>query len=180
MRMTDPGSLASVTLTAFLVIVLARACWHKLDRFLETVGFAQGYGLVPESWAAAIVRALALAEAATILLLLVPASRPLGGLAAGGLFAGYGVVMAAAFLQGRRRIECGCGGPPQIVSAFTLARNAGLAALGLAVAALPVTTVPPMGAVIALAAALVLAAQYGLVEKLASHLAYIRAGEGAR
>lgn len=170
------GTLASVTITALLVILLARAAWHKLDRFLETVGFAQGYGLVPDAWAAPAVRALTVAEGATILALLVPATRPLGGLLAAGLFAGYGLLMAAALLRGRTRIECGCGGAPQVVSGLTLVRNAVLAGLGGAVAVLPVATVPPLGAGIAIAAALVLAAQYGVAEKLGSHLPHIREG----
>jgi hypothetical protein len=178
--MAGPGSLASVTITTLLAIVLARACWHKLDRYLETVGFAQGYGLVPDAWAARLVRALTVAEAATVLALLVPATRPLGGLAAAGLFAGYGLLMAAVLLGGRSRIECGCGGPPQLVSAFTLARNAGLTALGLAVAVLPVATVPPADALVAIAAALVFAAMYGVAERLASHLPHIRQDEGSR
>lgn len=174
--MTGAGSLASVTITAFLVIVLARAAWHKIDRFLETVGFAQGYGLVPEAWAAPIVRALTAAEIATIVALLVLATRPLGGLVAAGLFAGYGLLMAAALRRGQTRIECGCGGAPQVVSGLTLMRNAVLAALGLTVAALPATTVPPAGALIAIAAALVLAAQYAVAEKLGAHLPHIREG----
>lgn len=178
--MTRPAALASVTITAFLVIVLARAAWHKLDRFLETVGFAQGYGLVPEAAAAPVVRALTAAEVAAIVALLVPVTRPVGGLASAGLFGGYGLLMAAAMRQGRGRIECGCGGPPQLLSGLTLARNAGLAALGLAVALLPVTPVPPAGALLAILAALVLAAQYGILEKLASHLPNIRMGEGRR
>ena len=56
--MASLAPLLSVTITSFLVIVLARAVWHKVDRFLETVGFAQGYGLVPDAWAVLIVRAL--------------------------------------------------------------------------------------------------------------------------
>lgn len=174
---TRLAALASVTITAFLVILLARAAWHKVDRFLETVGFAQGYGLVPDAWAAPAVRALTGAEVAAIVALLMPATRPFGGLLAAGLFAGYGLVMAAALLGGRTRIDCGCGGPPQIVSAVTLARNAVLAGLGVAVAALPVATVPPLGAAVAIAAALVLAAQYGVAEKLGSHLPHMREGK---
>ena len=172
--MTDPGALASVTITAFLVILLARAAWHKIAHHLETVGFAQGYGLVPEAWAAPIVRALAGAEIAILLALLFPATRALAGLAAAGLFAGYGLLMAAALLKGRRRIDCGCGGAPQIVSGFTLARNACLAALGLAVAALPVAGVAPFEAAAALAIALAFAAVFAVIEKLASHLPHIR------
>ena len=174
--MTGAGSLASVTITAFLVIVLARAAWHKIDRFLETVGFAQGYGLVPEAWTAPIVWALTAAEVAAIVALLVPPTRPFGGLLAAGLFAGYGLLMAAALRRGQTRIECGCGGAPQIVSGVTLGRNAVLAGLALTVAMLPVTTVPPAGALIAIAAALVLAAQYGIAEKLGAHLPHVREG----
>lgn len=175
--MADAASLASVTITAFLAIVLARAVWHKAGAFLETVGFAQGYGLVPDAWTAPAVRALIAAETATIAALLVPAARPLGGLAAAGLFAGYGLLMAAALANGRTRIECGCGGAPQVVSGLTLARNAVLAAFGLAVALLPVATVPPLAAAIAIATALVLAGQYAVAEKLGAHLPHIR-GEG--
>lgn len=175
-----PGSLASLTLTAFLVVVLARACWHKIDRFLETVGFAQGYGLVPEHWTAPLVRALTVAEAATILALVLPATRPLGGIAATALFAGYGVLMGAALYRGQTRIECGCGGPPQVVSGLTLGRNAGLVVIAVLVAILPVATVTPPGAAMAILAALVLAAQHGVAEKLASHLPNIRAGEEAQ
>lgn len=170
-------SLASVTITSFLVILLARTIWHKIDRFLETVGFAQGYGLVPDHWAAPIVRALTLAEVATLLALALPLTRTFGGLMAAGLFVGYGLVMATALWQGRSSIDCGCGGPPQIVSGFTLARNAVLAALALTVAGLPVTQVPALDAAMALAGALILTAIYAIIEKLASHLPHIRQGE---
>ena len=177
--MAGPSSLASVTITAFLVIVLARAGWHKLDRHLEVAGLARGYGVVPDAWAAPIVRALTVAEAAAVLALLVPATRALGGLTAAGLFAGYGALMASAILRGRRRIECGCGGPPQLVSGLTLVRNAVLAALGLAVAALPVATVPPLDALVAIVTASVVAVQCGVLERLAAHRPPIGAGEGS-
>lgn len=168
--------LLSVTLTSFLAILLARSLWHKIDRFLETVGFAQGYGLVPDRWAAPAVRALTLAEAATLLALAWPGLRHAGGVMAAALFAGYGLLMALALWQGRSRIECGCGGAPQIVSAYTLLRNATLAALAMAVALLPARTVTPAEAAAAIAAALVLWAILTTIEMLASHLPHIRQG----
>lgn len=171
------ASLASVTVTSFLVIVLARAVWHKVERFLETVGFAQGYGLVPEAWAAPAVRVLTGLEAAAILALILPVTRPLGGFLAAGLFAGYGAIMAVALMQGRSRIDCGCGGLPQIVSAFTLGRNAVLTALALSVALLPAGAVPKFDVAMAIAGALVLVAIYTIIERLASHLPYIRQGD---
>ena len=175
--MIELASLASVTITSFLVILLARAVWHKAERFLETVGFAQGYGLVPDALAAPIVRALMLAEVVAILALMVPAWRAAGGVLAAGLFVGYGAIMAAALAQGRERIDCGCGGLPQIVSGFTLGRNAVLAGLALAVAALPTVALSRAEVAVAIAGALVLAAIFAIVERLASHLPHIRQGE---
>lgn len=175
--MGSVAPLVSVTVTTFLVIVLARAAWHKSDRFLETVGFAQGYGLISDRWAAPIVRALTVAEGAAVLALLVSDLRPLGGLLAAGLFAGYGGAMGVALTQGRSEIDCGCGGTPQIVSGYTLMRNAVLTLLALAIAAQPATTVGLVDAAAAIAVALVLAAIYAVIEKLASHLPNIRAGE---
>lgn len=169
--------LVSVTITTFLVILIMRAAWHKVERFLETVGFAQGYGLVPDHWAAPIVRGLTAVEIGTVIALLVPGMRTLGGLLAAGLFAGYGLVMAIALMQGRSEIDCGCGGVPQIVSGYTLARNTILAVLALTAAALPAQAIGPLDAAAAIAAALVLAAIYAAIEKLASHLPHIRAGE---
>lgn len=168
--------LLSVTLTSFLAILLARSLWHKIDRYLETVGFAQGYGLVPEPWAAPAVLALTLAEGLALLALAWPGLRPLGGAMAAALFADYGLLMALALVQGRSRIECGCGGAPQIVSAYTLARNAVLTALALAVVWLPARTVTPAEAAAAIAAALVLTAILATIEMLASHLPHIRQG----
>lgn len=170
------ASLASMTITTFLVILLARTAWHKVDSFLETLGFAQGYDIVPERAVPAIIRALTVVEGGAILALLIPVTRSFGGLVAAGLFAGYGVLMAWALAKAKTRIDCGCGGLPQIVSGFTLARNGILAALALTVALVPVTTVPPAGAVLAIAAALVFSASYAVIEKLASHQQFIRFG----
>lgn len=175
--MTTLASLASVTITSFLVIVLARAAWHKADHFLETVGFAQGYGLIPDAQAVRVVRALMLVEGLTVIAFLLPAFRTIGALSAAAIFFGYGVVMALALRQGRHQIDCGCGGAPQIVSAFTLIRNATLTCLSLIVAGMPVDRVSTTGAAIAIGGALVLMAIYATIEKLASHLPHIRQGE---
>ncbi|WP_138466530.1 MauE/DoxX family redox-associated membrane protein [Poseidonocella sp. HB161398] len=165
---------ASATVTAFLVLVLARAAWHKAAAYHETVGFAQGYGLVPAAWTYPIVRALTAAEMLAILLMFLPATRAFGGLLAAGLFAGYGVLMGLALRHGRSEIDCGCGGAPQPVSALTLGRNAVLAALALGIAAIPAGTVGAIGALVSLAAGLTFFAVYGVAEKLASHLPNIR------
>lgn len=172
--MGDLSQLTSATLTSFLVLVLARAAWHKWQAFYETVGFAQGYGLVPRHMVPAIVRGLMGAEALTVLALLLPVTRPFGGLMAAGLFAGYGVLMAAALLRGQTEIDCGCGGTPQIVSGLTLGRNAVLTVMALAVAMITTGPLGAMGAIMAITAGITLFAIYGVAEKLASHLPHIR------
>ncbi|SFJ68410.1 MauE/DoxX family redox-associated membrane protein [Celeribacter neptunius] len=172
--MGDLSQLTSVSLTSFLVLVLARAAWHKGQAFYETVGFAQGYGLVPRHMVPTIVRGLMGVETLTVLALLVPITRPVGGLMAAGLFAGYGGLMAAALLRGQREIDCGCGGAPQIVSGLTLGRNAVLTVMALTVAMIATGPVGTAGALMAITAGITLFAIYGVAEKLASHLPHIR------
>lgn len=172
--MADLAQLASATLTSFLVLILARAAWHKGQSYLQTVGFAQGYGLVPASWTPAIVRGLMIAEALVVLALVLPVTRSFGGLAAAGLFLGYGVLMVLALGRGQTEIDCGCGGAPQIVSAITVGRNLLLTALALAVALVPPASIGPAGAALAVTAGVTFFAIYGVAEKLASHLPHIR------
>lgn len=124
-------TLAGQAATAFVVLILFRAFWHKITSYLEVVGFAQDYELVPERWTYGLVRALTVLEGIAILLLALPATRLAGAVLAAGLFAGYGVIMALALKQGKTQIECGCGGTPQIVSPVTLARNGVLVVLAL-------------------------------------------------
>ncbi|AJE48052.1 MauE/DoxX family redox-associated membrane protein [Celeribacter indicus] len=172
--MAGLGQLAAATLTTFLVLVIARAAFHKWTAFHETVGFAQGYAIAPRHMVPAIVRGLAGLEVLAVAALIVPLTRPAGGLLAAGLFAGYGGLMALALLRGRTEIDCGCGGVPQVVSPLTLARNALLTLAALIVAAIPVGALGAAGAAIALTAGLTLTAIYGVAEKLASHLPHIR------
>lgn len=175
--MAEIASFFSVAITTFLVVILTRAAWHKFDAYLETIGFAQGYDLVPEAWVPGILRALMLAEAAAVLALLLPQTRMFGGLLAAGLFAGYGLLMALALSQGKREIDCGCGGLPQVVSGFTLARNGVLVALALFVSTFHDVLLRPLEAAVAIGGGLVLAMIYAVIERLASHIPHIRQKE---
>ena len=172
--MEDLPQLTSATLTSFLVLVLARAAWHKAQAFYETVGFAQGYEVVPRHMVPAIIRGLMGVEILTVLAVLMPFSRPFGGLMAAGVFAGYGLLMAVALMRGRTEIDCGCGGAPQVVSGLTLVRNGGLTLMALAVAALPTGGVGAVGALMAITAGVTFYAIYSVASLLASHLPHIR------
>ncbi|WP_134679149.1 MauE/DoxX family redox-associated membrane protein [Paracoccus ravus] len=167
-------SLAANGLAWVLAFVLARASLHKLTDFYRTVGAALDYGAAPEAWVPRLVRVLALIEAGTALALLIAPVRPMAGLVAAVLFAGYGLLMARALRQGKVEIDCGCGGAPTPVSGLSLLRNAVLVGLSLAVALLPVNAIGIAGAILGLCAGLTLFASYGLLEKFASYLPNIR------
>lgn len=152
----DVTGLFGLAGTALVVVILLQAFWHKTTAFWEVVGFARDYDLIPESWTAPAVRGLAGAEAVAILLLLLPVTRPFGGLVAGVLFAGYGLAMFAALRAGKTSIQCGCGGPPQIISAVTLGRNAVLTLIAFGVAIVPSGQVVPVQAGAAVLVALTL------------------------
>ncbi|WP_322895082.1 MULTISPECIES: MauE/DoxX family redox-associated membrane protein [unclassified Yoonia] len=152
----DVTALFGLAGTALIVVILLQAFWHKTSAFWEVVGFARDYDLIPESWTAPAVRFLATVEALSILFLLLPLSRSFGALLAGVLFAGYGLAMFAALRAGKTSIHCGCGGPPQLISAVTLGRNAALTLIALGVASVPTGQVAPMQAAAAVLIALTL------------------------
>ena len=167
-------SLLAGSLTCLIAVIVMRAAWHKFEHFLETVGFAQGYGVVPEAWAAPIVRALAIAEVVITAGLVLPWLHDWAAAAAAMLFAGYAALMLYALWQGKREIECGCGGAAQPVSYATVARNLALCATALAISLLPRVPVGLFGAVLAVLGGLVLMVIYIIGEKLASHRPHIR------
>lgn len=167
-------SLLVASLTCFIAVILMRAAWHKFEHFLETVGFAQGYGIVPEAWAAPIVRSLATAEVLITAGLVLPRLHDWAAGAAAVLFSGYAGLMLVALLQGKREIDCGCGGAAQEVSFATVGRNLALCAIALAIALLPTAPVGAFGAVLAVMGGFVLMMIYIIWEKIASHRPHIR------
>lgn len=167
-------SLAANGLGWFLALVLGRAGRHKLTDFYRAVGAALDYGAVPEAWIPPVVRLLGIIETGCALALVLPATRPWAGIVALGIFAGYRLLMARVLWQGRREIDCGCGGAPQPVSGLSLLRNAVLSAAAAPVALLPAASVGLTGFIVALACGFTLFASYALLEKFASHLPQIR------
>jgi len=122
-----------------LALLFGAALAHKLrdpDGFAATV---RDYRMLPARLSAAtakpIALALAAAEAATAVLLAVPAVDPAGPTLALLLLALYGAAIGTNLARGRRDIDCGCLGPAhrQPLSGWLLVRNG---VLGLAAAAL--------------------------------------------
>ncbi|PZQ49912.1 MAG: hypothetical protein DI556_10695 [Rhodovulum sulfidophilum] len=170
----DGATLTGGTLTVFLAALLLRAAWHKSQAFLETTGFVADYGVAPPGREALATRAVIAAEALLLVALILPATRALGAAGTAVLLLGYAWAMAGALRRGQRRIDCGCGGAPQFVSALTIARNLVLAALALALAFLPAGGAGVAGAALAVAGGLTLWCLYAIIERLLANAGHIR------
>lgn len=87
-----------------------------------------GYGLRSEALIRGAVPVLGAVECLLGLLILPPSTRTPCALGAGALLLGYALLMAYALFQGKRDLNCGCGGPASEVkvSPWLIARNTAL------------------------------------------------------
>ncbi len=121
--------LTQATIAFFLAMLLVRAALHKLGDRYRFQGILADYGLLPEGSLGVAAFAIPVIELATAVLLLIPATRPIGAALAGTLLIGYAIVMAISLARGQYLMDCGCGGAPEPISWMLVARNAGLVAL---------------------------------------------------
>lgn len=137
--------VVAIGLAGFLAWLFAVSAFHKLRNAASFSELAAQY--LPESfrgwWRDWLVYPIGVAELAIALALLLPQGRVVGAAAAAALLVGYGLLMAAQLVQGRRDLRCGCAGPASEVrvSPALVARNLLTAALAVPLL-LPVT---PMG-----------------------------------
>lgn len=169
MDLSAIAAAAGATGAVLVALVLLRAAWHKGAEFAAFTGFAADYRLLPERLVAPVSAALLGAEAICVALVLVPATRSAGALAAAALFLAYAAAMAINILRGHTAIECGCGGAPQVISPATLARNGVLAAVALGVAVAPSAALDGVGTVAAVTGGLSLFIAYVAVEQVLSN-----------
>lgn len=121
--------LASGTASALFVMCLfARAGLGKLADLPRFEAVLADYRVLPPSGLLLAVRLVPAVELLAALLLLVPATRWSGGVLAAGLLTGYAILIAHTLSQGRRLIDCGCGGEPEPLSLWLVPRNIALAA----------------------------------------------------
>ena len=172
--MTGFASLLSATLTAFLTLLFARAAWHKLADFTAFTGFVADYELVPEHLVRPVSVAVVAAEVAAVLAQLLPGGQPYGLGVAVALLAVYGAAIAVNLHRGKDRIECGCGGTAQPLSASLVARNAVLAGLGLVALAAGPYALGLDEAVAALGSGFALFVGFVLSEQILANFAHAR------
>ena len=125
----DP--IAVGTLVGALALVMFAAAWHKLSEPEVFAGALAAYRLLPQALVAPVARLLPMVEGLLAAGILVPATRPAALLLLAALILVYGAAMAINLLQGRRDIDCGCGGATHPLSWGLVARNIVLAAAAL-------------------------------------------------
>ena len=126
-----------------LVAIFATAAASKATALLEFEGVVGNYRLLPRRLAPVVARLLPAVEAATVVLLLLPATRGLGAPLAISLLVLFGFAMAVNIRRGRTEIDCGCFRTThrQRLSWWLVGRNAALAVTG-ALLWLPVSREP--------------------------------------
>jgi hypothetical protein len=120
-----------VVIVAQLAIgwLFGHAALHKLRAFDAFRVTLQSYRLLPARGVTAAAGALLACEAAIALGAAAGlAAALLGG---AGLLVLYGLAMAINLVRDREALDCGCGGPPQPISWYLVARNGVLAGTAL-------------------------------------------------
>jgi hypothetical protein len=126
-----------------LVAIFATAAISKALTPLEFEGVVTNYRLVPHRLVPPIARLLPAVEAATVVLLLLPATRPVGAATAAILLLAFAFAMAVNVRRGRTEIDCGCFRTThrQRLSWWLVGRNLALVLVAVALW-LPVTREP--------------------------------------
>lgn len=153
-------ALVDYGIACFLAWLFATAGWHKLHDPAQFGALIEQY--LPASlgrrWQ---VYPVGLTELALALVVLLPATRMLGGLLAASLLIVYAGLMGWQLVKGRRDLRCGCGGPASqvMISPVLLVRNL-LCASAALLLVMPVEsspwTIPTVGLVLFIAGFLVL------------------------
>lgn len=170
--MSDVLQLFSLSFVVFTLLLFLRAALHKAFDLLEFQGFVADYDLLPEALVKPASYLLITLELLTVALLLFSASCSLGLLLAAALLCLYGAAILLNLRRGHTRIECGCGGTPQLLNRNLLLRNAVLVVLAL----LPVAVTPhasgSIDVAVAVLAGVCLWVLYALLEQInATHAA---------
>ncbi len=128
--LADP--VATSTVAGCVALILFSAAWHKFSELDIFAGALDAYQLLPSIAVMPIARLLPCVEVVIALMVLIPATRPVGLVACAGLVALYALAIAVNLARGRRQIDCGCGGDVHLLSWGLVLRNTLLAGIALA------------------------------------------------
>lgn len=118
-----------------LACVFAGAALHKWRHGEEFSRIVAGYGIVPARSSPILARLLPVLELSVALGLLVPATTAMAAALSAILLLIYSAAIGLNLARGRRTLDCGCGGPRQLLSEWLLLRNGALLVLAFAAGA---------------------------------------------
>lgn len=129
--------VVTLALRTFLALLFLTAAWSKLSHAEEFYGVVRNFRLLPDAASRIVARGLPVLEVLVAVGLVVRPFTALAATLAAMLLLIFAVALGINVLRGRTWIDCGClrQGMKQPVSGWLVARNLGLAALALAVAA---------------------------------------------
>lgn len=120
--MLDP--LIVLVISTSLALLFFMAARHKMSAPRHFEGQLAAYDVLPDVMVKPVAGVLPWIEMALVFLILVPVTRTFAASLSALLLAAYALAMAINLLRGRKDIDCGCGGQPQLLSRWLLLRNA--------------------------------------------------------
>ncbi|MEZ5490214.1 MAG: MauE/DoxX family redox-associated membrane protein [Gammaproteobacteria bacterium] len=119
--MIDP--LITLVISVSLALLFFMAARHKMSSLAEFEGQLAAYEILPAALVPTAARLLPIVEMAVVFLILIPMTRSFAAFLAVLLLSTYALAMAVNILRGRKDIDCGCGGQPQVLSVWLVVRN---------------------------------------------------------
>jgi len=123
MPVLDP--VYSLIVAILVAFVFAHAATHKVMDYTRHVAIVADYQVMPAQFVQLLAPLVILLEFAAAILVLLPATRPMGLILAAGLLLAYLFSIGLNLARGRTSIDCGCGWDSQKhpISGWLLIRN---------------------------------------------------------
>ena len=123
MPVLDP--IYSLIVTLRVAVVFAHAATHNVLAYTRHVASVAEYQGMPARLVPLLAPLVIVLEFAAAILVLLPATRPMGLILAAGLLLAYLFSIGLNLLRGRTSIDCGCGWGSQAhpISGWLLIRN---------------------------------------------------------
>jgi hypothetical protein len=170
-----PGLIAAIA-AGVLSLVFARSAAHKVAEFAFFSATLGEYRLLPALFVGPAAIVLTITEAVAIVLLILPDTRIAGAILASSLLSLYAVAMAINLHRGRFKIDCGCGGPGQMISWPLVLRNVILAGAAAFVAMNTAAFAAiPAGAFVAFAGVMLCWLLLAIVDQIIGNRSHARA-----
>ena len=159
------SSEVHVSILVFMELIFAQSLFHKAQDLLRFSGYIENYHSFFIGNGYKIACVLIVIELFSLITCLVPSFNYVGQLTIVLLLLIYLSVISYAMISGKKKMECGCGDIPLIISKRIFLRNTFLVSLAILMIFLP-TTHEVLSSIIGIAGGIVLWFFYQLCEQL--------------